>query len=646
MCLWIVGQYVLDVTVELNLEDYYTAASATGTPIRDLIKVEGQALRVHPRLELEVDVRGQKVKFPLRIVDDGTPIDEACELVPGRKYDLASEPMNEKVTISTIASRVNWGGGGMNVAMAIRDMSPVELTGHVKFSAISHNWVLNKVAQELNDILADSSWKGTFTGGDEDRSGEPIPGSPLEPKMPCEDAIRRVSNFMKRYDSEVNVIEWALAKANIDFALCRDGMIRRNESLLPARNLVISQVSSPRVQLKDKIVLRGAKPQLDYSIREQPAAGNKSEWNRLVTSFVDENFKNQNIYLMINSLEDPELLRQLLKKWNELENEDDDQQNNEVLGGIIAMTKTNQKHVDTMFVKKGFQHLIKRFSILMNETELASLMCTLFLHSSKRKKFYIPVIQMLLRHERERLKRLLPQEDDQLFRPENTQQVAGKLCELWKQANNPEESGETAEIEAKKTLDGIQGLFNPITENVLNLKKAIESLDILRTAVKLEGNLYLTLGKHGSMCLDRNDHVSFAKAIPGFSEGYDTTGLGDAWAAVITLLEYHTIQATRKGYNAYPQPFWREMNPRYFIKVANAVASCKFTNPYGRVFLPQLLRIMRNHYIPISEFHLPGIRKTPYTVTDADTITQRPENAERIEDALCKALENVFPMGV
>ena len=100
--------------------------------------------------------------------------------------------------------------------------------------------------------------------------------------------------------------------------------------------------------------------------------------------------------------------------------------------------------------------------------------------------------------------------------------------------------------------------------------------------------VYLTLGEHGSMALDANEFIHFVGACDTPAH-YDTTGLGDAWAACITLLESHNVAVDGD----------RETE---LMKIAAAVAACKLSDPLGRLTKAAANQFLKRKYVPCHKY--------------------------------------------
>lgn len=631
MCLWVIGDFVLDVAIELDLEDLY----ANDPSLHERIRLERDRLHIHPDLQFIVDVYGHSLAFDLH---SNAKIEQQHFLLePGHKYDLRELPRSisgasirethhdspsangeAAMFVRAMPRKISWGGGGLNLVMTVRDISPPDKTALVKFSAISNQWRLKSIRGVLQQLLSVEVTPGRVLR-------DALEGT--EPIIAPEELVQYLADQIRSFGPDLNVIEWALAARRIAFAFHRDGVVQPVESaggdelLLPKLNLVISRVSSDRIDLKDKIILKSPDPVLQDALRgpqlsqesRESYEGRRTEWRQKTKAFVTNAFEDES-FLMLNSVRDATLVECLLNAYQ------GKRERHASMGGVVAMTDANQNHIDLLFKRTGIdERRVTNLSLIFNETEIASSILRLYEYAK-------------LESNEEPLAAALRDAIDRLGA--GTARSTGYKCatEYLDKARDP----------ARRDL--IAGL-GPLSGRRVRLDVAVELLDIFRQAAKVRERLYLTLGSHGSLCLDRSDRAWYAGTYQGPDQVYDTTGLGDAWAATITLLQYHAVRASKPALRHAYRQSWAELGAKEFLMIAAAVAYCKFANPTGRVFLPKLLQVLRTQYLPVTEVHALNTNRLSATVlgnVERERIEdrRRPKVAER---AMCDALFDIFP---
>jgi hypothetical protein len=211
--LWVLGEAVQDMTVEIDLELLLRENSNIGDNI-----VLDEALWIRNNLLITAQYGIHEFAVRMNILNASSHKDEFLGLLPGNKYnlkdgilELETDPQSNEFSISVHCEDMSWGGGGLNAARYIRSLAPLRDLVPIAYTDIAMNPPLLNNFDSQTDItetsiihfLADHS-AGRYLEVYLDSLGiEPVLYRPEKPQFRRNFVISRVRSSNRVTDNKI-----------------------------------------------------------------------------------------------------------------------------------------------------------------------------------------------------------------------------------------------------------------------------------------------------------------------------------------------------------------------------------------------------------------------------------------------------------
>ncbi len=213
--LWVLGDAVQDVTIEIDLELLLHEDAS----LRDSILLD-EALSIRDGVWLTTQSGLHNYSAQIRVREAGKPSergDGRASLIPGEKYVLAGgvlESLPPQVSDDRIVSvrceDVSWGGGGLNVVRYIRALAPLKESVPIVYSDIAMSPPLDGlVEQEMSrgssaaHVLANYSADRYLEVYLDSLSVEAVLHQPVQPEFRRNLVISRVRTSNRETDNKI-----------------------------------------------------------------------------------------------------------------------------------------------------------------------------------------------------------------------------------------------------------------------------------------------------------------------------------------------------------------------------------------------------------------------------------------------------------
>lgn len=343
--LWVFGNAVQDVTVEVDMEQLSRLRDTN----RQLIQLTDQGPRISPKLWLKTQIGLRK--FGVQV--DLPNIETEKEMYPlegGKKYDLRGSVLDSHESCGEPymflpCENVSWGGGGTNVITFLRALTPSADVVPIRYTDIAMSrsmpTIIRRVLKGLQPIM--------------DKSAMPDPGNealltwlnklyetdPVE----AESITRQIAGIAADYSPDTNLAVY-LASLSVESVLYRPDNPRFR------RNWVFSRFRSAFREVNNKIILKGNFIPL--------ADEEEQNITRLLAAHAD------NIgAILINSLKDGPLFRAAYSLCVE-------GYKDENFVAVLALTETTHRFAEWMDKQRGGGYF-PPFILILNETEAQNL---------------------------------------------------------------------------------------------------------------------------------------------------------------------------------------------------------------------------------------------------------------------------------
>lgn len=342
-CLWIFGNAVQDITVEVDIE----RLSRELDEKRNLIHLAEQGPQIKSRIGLKTQI-GSKV-FGIEVELEGVKIsqDDTYLLEGGKKYLLQGsvKDSDEEIPEPSLflpCENLSWGGGGTNVVTFLRALTPSSEVVPIRYTDIAMDVSLPKVIR--NVLKALKPFTDTLPMPD---SGNFDLSSFLQSlfdidRVKAELVTRKVAAIAADYSPERSLTVY-LASLSVESVLYRPKEPRFR------RNWVFSRFRNAYREVNNKIILKG-------NFNPLP-----DEEQNDITDLLHAHTDDVGA-ILINSLKDAPLFKAAYSLCKDAYKEKD-------FVAILAMTETTQEFIKWMDINRDEKGFFPPFILVLNETE-------------------------------------------------------------------------------------------------------------------------------------------------------------------------------------------------------------------------------------------------------------------------------------
>lgn len=128
----------------------------------------------------------------------------------------------------------------------------------------------------------------------------------------------------------------------------------------------------------------------------------------------------------------------------------------------------------------------------------------------------------------------------------------------------------------------------------------VKLVKALLEKIGIRAEIYVTLGPYGSLGILPWGEIMYVGTYSVTGRRiYDTTGCGDAYAAVVTLLKHHRRMRPEGLIGGHVREERRAQEEMFHAMAwATAAAYSKATSPVGRVYAADVIDLVRTRYVP------------------------------------------------
>lgn len=550
------GSRVRDVTVDVDLPDLYR-----GKPkLRELIRFHGNdPIIKHNTSVVTSPQSGWALRFPMKLNVPTKERKETClsidgetyyRLRGGMKYQLAEAarelpPGDEVPSVVELPCRGrNWGGGGVNLACAIRGMSKATTTPitylDIGRKLAEKKWYRDlvkkfgqmggvspqnlaadiKAIAEIGEVagrLAQTAWQADHAGFNADvlRGLRQVQGNLNEwLQQAGERAYRVVAGVASMFDA-LESADFFLTRQDIRFAMLREA------GQAPPFNLVFAEVRDTARAITDKIIFRGHREGLG------------SDAQTRAVEMLREQVPNPGL-IGINTLYDTPLFMAALEWATEVQaKQRANSAKHRMCPVLLVLTPKNVKHFKGRRTFERTYAKLENLYVLFNESEFG----------------------------------------DYISR--NDRQQAEQFVKSMRAGFLPEGAC-------------LRSLFNQF-DNII---------------AQPDKRFIVTFGSLGSIGMS-HQHIVYVGtyAVPE-KHIFGTNGCGDAYGAGVALAVYHkhNQKPSGAGHLSPPSDGGGDIEDlTLMMQLGTAAAYSKATSPSGAVTQREVTSLLENEYLPTAD---------------------------------------------
>lgn len=341
-CLWVFGNAVQDITVEVDIERLSREVDAK----RALIHLADQGPQVSRRLSLTTQIGSRE--FGVRVeLENVTETEEEMYLLEGgQKYTLKGRVLDswqelEEPSLFLPCENLSWGGGGTNVVTFLRALVPSSEVVPLRYTDIAMSRSLPNVIQQALDVLGPLADELSGSLGDGSLVSF-LEGLFENDRVRAELLTRNIAAIAAGYSPELAFAVY-LASLSVESVLYRPRLLQFR------RNWVFSRFRSAYREMNNKIILKSS-----FTPLADDEQGKIDNLLQAHTANVGA--------ILINSLKDPPLFKAAYSLCKSSCEEKD-------FVAIMAMTETTQEFTKWMLDHPHKDGCLPPFILVLNEKE-------------------------------------------------------------------------------------------------------------------------------------------------------------------------------------------------------------------------------------------------------------------------------------